>query len=354
MPAKLKFGVVGTSWYTEYFHLARLKECPEAVLYAICGRNRSRAEEMATKYAIPQVFTDYHEMIERAGLQALIVATPDDLHYLVTMAGLEAGLHVFCEKPLAMNSTQAKEMLDKAEGVGVKHMVCFTFRWLPFHKWIKRLIEEGYLGKWYMINIRYDGDYGQEYSWRFDKEQSNGILADLGSHAIDLARWYVGNITQVGGLLSTIMPRNGPNGQPMDSANDAAVMTLRFANGAQGIIQVSAVAEMGQTEHQQHVILYGEGGTLEMHFYLLGGGEVLGIRRGEKEFKKLEIPGEFFGTNEKNTPFDIMTVPLGHQSFIDAILNDRDVEPSFLDGYKAQLVIDAAMESHRQGKLINI
>src|SRR5262245_3793179 len=97
----IRVGVVGTSWYADLMHLPNLASHPRAELSAICGRDRNRAQEMATKYAIPHVFTDYRDMIAQGGLQALVVAIPDDLHYLVTMDALDAGLHVLCEKPLA-------------------------------------------------------------------------------------------------------------------------------------------------------------------------------------------------------------------------------------------------------------
>lgn len=97
MSRKIAVGLVGTSWYADLMHLPALKSHPQANLTAICGRNRDRAEEMAQKYAIPQVFTDYQALIEQAGLEALVVALPDDLHYPVTMAALDAGLHVCSE-----------------------------------------------------------------------------------------------------------------------------------------------------------------------------------------------------------------------------------------------------------------
>ena len=162
MSERIRVGVVGTSWYADNFHLAKLKEIPGADLTAICGRNRTRAEEMAAKHAIPQVYTDYQEMIARANLQALVVATPDDLHYPITMAALDAGLHVLCEKPMAQHLTQAKAMLDKAQAMGVKHMVCFTYRWNPVHRYLKQLLDEGYIGRCYQINIRFLGDFGRD------------------------------------------------------------------------------------------------------------------------------------------------------------------------------------------------
>lgn len=119
----LRVGVVGTSWWADWMHLPSLKSHPHAQISAICGRDRARADAMASKYGIRQVFTDYREMIEQADLQALIVSVPDDLHYAITMAALAAGLHVLCEKPLASTAKQAREMYETAATAGVKHVI---------------------------------------------------------------------------------------------------------------------------------------------------------------------------------------------------------------------------------------
>ena len=92
MSQHVRVGVVSTSWWADMMHLPALKSHPQAELIAICGRNQERATEMAQKYGIPQVFADYNELIRKGGLDALVVATPDDLHYPVTIAALEAGL----------------------------------------------------------------------------------------------------------------------------------------------------------------------------------------------------------------------------------------------------------------------
>ncbi|GAG40971.1 unnamed protein product, partial [marine sediment metagenome] len=85
MSEQVRVGVIGTSWYTDVMHLPNLKSHPHTEIAAICGRNRDRAEEMAKKYEVPLVFTDYREMIEKGNLQAVVVAAPDDLHYPMTM-----------------------------------------------------------------------------------------------------------------------------------------------------------------------------------------------------------------------------------------------------------------------------
>ncbi|MCE7986279.1 MAG: gfo/Idh/MocA family oxidoreductase [Caldilinea sp. CFX5] len=199
----VRVGVIGTSWYADLVHLPNLKSHPQAHLAAICGRNAGRTQEMADKYNIPAIYTDYREMITQAQLDAVVIATPDDLHYAMTMAALDAGLHVICEKPLAMNATEARAMTEKAEAVGIKHMVFFTARWMPHYRYLHQLVSEGYIGRPYLFQIRYLGGFGRKglYRWRFDAQRSNGMLGDLGSHMIDLAHWLVGDITRVSGKL---------------------------------------------------------------------------------------------------------------------------------------------------------
>ena len=199
-------GIVGTSWFADFLHLPSLASHPHVTIKAICGqKNRERAEEMAAKYAIPHVYTDYREMIASGTLDALVVITPDALHYPITMAALDAGLHVLCEKALAMTAVQAREMYDAARTGGRKHMTFFTLRWLPPYRYLHQLIKQGYIGRCYHCHLRQEGGYGRdaEYGWRFDRQHGNGILGDLGSHLIDLARWNLGRDRQ-----SERTPRN--------------------------------------------------------------------------------------------------------------------------------------------------
>src|SRR5712692_2159308 len=138
MSDNIRVGVVGTSWWADEMHLPSLRSHPRAEIVAICGRNVERARAMATKYDVAQIFTDYRTMIERANLHALVVSVPDDWHYAITMDALDAGLHVVCEKPLALDATQAKAMYQRAEAARVKHMTYFTWRWMPQFRYVKQ------------------------------------------------------------------------------------------------------------------------------------------------------------------------------------------------------------------------
>ena len=357
MAERVRVGVVGTSGWANLGHLPALKSHPGAEITAICGRNRDRAAELAGKYDIPLVFTDYRELIERGNLQALLVLAPDDLHYPIVMDALDARLHVLCEKPLALTADQAKAMYEKAEAVGVKHMTFFTYRWFPPFIYLRNLIADGYIGRCFHCNIRYFSGYARDarYRWRFDRRRATGSLGDFGAHMIDLARWYFGDIARVSAHLATSVLRDGFDGQPLDPANDSAVLTVEFRNGIQGVIHVSAVAYTGasfQDFQCQEVTLHGEAGSLSA-FVSLGGAEVHGLRHDEPQIHPLPIPDELWGDVPHTSPVTVLVKhPVGGRAFIDAILEDHPATPSFYDGWKAQEVIDAMLMSDQEGRWV--
>ncbi len=114
MTEQARIGIVGTSGWSDFLHLPSLKSTPQAALVAICGRNRARAAELAQKYAIPQVFTDYREMLEKGSLEALVVATPDALHYPIVMDALDAILKDRLTSPTFYDGFRTQAVIDAA------------------------------------------------------------------------------------------------------------------------------------------------------------------------------------------------------------------------------------------------
>jgi predicted dehydrogenase len=360
MGNNVRVGVIGTSWWADAMYLPALQSHPSAELVAICGRNQERTQEMAAKYGIAKTFLDYEEMINQGDLDAIIVGDPDDLHYAITMQGLRAGLHVLCDKPLAITAQQAREMYEEAEAAKVKHMVLFTYRWMPFFRYVRDLIDQGYVGRCYHGEFRFLMGYAREkeYHWRFDQNRSNGVLGDLGSHMIDMARWLVGDISRVSAQLGVFVDRPGAEGGRIDPANDSAFMLTEFANGAQGMIHVSVVAQMADRFMQQQVKLYGEAGSLEIDIPYEGAeaGAVIRVARNQDEqFQTLETPASYWGEVSRSEPFGIFTQhSAGCRAFIDAILGNHPATQTFYDGYKAQQVVEAAIEAHRSGQWVAI
>lgn len=366
MSDRIRVGIVGTSLWDDTFHLPSLKSHPGADVAAICGRNRERAEEMAAKYGIPQVFADYRQMIKEGNLDAIVIASPDDLHFEMAMAALDAKLHLICEKPLALNADHARQMYEKAETAGVTHMTFFTWRWMPIAQRVKALIDEGYIGRPRSCEFHFLFSEGPDHSyrWRADPKRCHGVLSDAGSHMFDMARWLIGDIAAVSAHLSTFGTWLGLDGRPFDAANDDAIVLARFKDGAHGTFHLSIVANQGERGIEQRFVLFGEQGTLEVDLPFFGsatGGAILrGVRQGEEAFSNLAISDN----PEEDTlyhqflsayAFDyIKAQPIGDRLFIDAVLAGEKVTPSLYDGWKAQQVVDAALKAHESGCWVSV
>ena len=361
MSGQIRVGVVGTSWWADMMHLSALKSHLQAEIVAICGRNADRAGEMAQKYEIPQIFTDYTELINKSGAEAIVVSTPDDLHYPITMAALDAGLHVICEKPLALRLEHAKKMYEKANAASVVNMTYFTWRWLPCFRYLCDLVQEGYLGQVYHGHFGYMMDFGRrgKDKWSWNPQRSLGILGSIGSHMIDLARSCMGEVTRVSAHLGTFEPDTIPENKRHNPVNDAALLTLEFENGSQGVIHASGVAYVGGQVQEQFASLHGEDGMLEVRAPFQGRQLVRGARGGD-EISALAIPESVLqGIDSSSTVREQFNQIFTQQSvgcrlFIDAILSNRPVSPSFYDGYKVQEIIHAAMQSNQQARWIDI
>jgi predicted dehydrogenase len=188
--------------------------------------------------------------------------------------------------------------------------------------------------------------------WRFDGQRANGILGDTGSHAIQLARAYLGNITNVCAHLATFIPR------PSQAANDSALVTLEFESGAHALLQISAVAHVAEHEMEISVRLYGESGTLESDCNFANLVQpARGARHNETQFQTFELPSEFLLGTEAGSAVEVfMEQNIGPRLFINSILHDQPI-PAGLDlyeGYKVQQVIDAALQSHTTGQRVTL
>jgi len=356
-------GIVGTSWWADAMHLPALDSHPDARTVAICGRNRDNAQKMADAWNIPQIYTDYNEMIDNAGLDAIVISTPNNSHYPITMRALENGIHVLCEKPIAMTYAQAQEMADLAEEKGVKHLVPFTYRFMPTARYLKELIDDGYIGRPYHLNLRYYTGYARDgsYMWRFDKAiAGSGIIGDLGSHFLYIAEWLYGKIEAITCRLSYIVEREptDPNGNPYEVADDSCMLTLEFANGAMGMIHCTALAyedtPFGQTHHME---FHGSDGTLYSFTDWDKIQQVKGARVGEGMIKELPIPDHIWGDARRDTVHNtykdmFRSEDFMIRGFINGIVNDTELIPNLHDGARIQRLISAAIQSHETGSRV--
>ena len=261
----IRVGVVGAGGIANGFHIPSFMAHPNAKVVAIFDVDDARAKATADRYDVPRIYTQYEQLFASGEIDAVTVTTPNNMHYPPVMAALKAGLHVICEKPLAMNVQQAFDMYQLAENNDLKNMVNFTFRAYPASTKMKELIDDGYVGEVHLINIQYFADYAMPNApirWRQDKPISgSGVLGDLGSHAIDMARLYGGDISRVCAHLLTIAKqRNLPNSPEMVDihVDDCAALMVEFESGAQGVIHTSWCSRQAhQGQMQQDISVYG-------------------------------------------------------------------------------------------------
>ena len=364
MSKQVRIGVVGTSWWTDAMYMPALTRHPHADVRAIVGRNLDHAREFAVQWSVPHVYTSLEELLANESVDAVIIASSNKQHYPMAMTAIGHGLHVLCEKPLAMNYTEAVRMEEAAEKAGVKTMVSFTYRFMPTARYLKDLIDQGYIGKPYHLNMRYYTGYARDgkYMWRFDLDESgSGVVGDLGTHWLYLADWLYGEVKAVSAMLGYHVSRDPrPDGKLYELADDSAVMMLEFENGARGVLHVSSVAyeetPFGQTHHME---FHGNGGTLYSFTDWNKTQSVSGARANEGAIHDLPIPDHIWGTARRDfVPHTYKDVFRDHdfmaRGFVSAIASDTSVEPSFRDGARIQRYLEAALLSAQEGRRVEV
>jgi predicted dehydrogenase len=217
----------------------------------ICGRNARNVKEAADRLGWDEAATDWHEVVNRPDIDIVDISTPGDSHAEIAIAAAQAGKVVFCEKPLANTVREAQQMLAAVRKAGVVHMICHNYRRAPAVMLARQLIENGKLGRLYHYRGTYLQDWvadpGVPLYWRLQKDKAgSGALGDIASHSLDLARFLVGEITEVSAALETFvkerpLPDNPKKKAPV-TVDDASASIVRFDNGALGTIEASRFA----------------------------------------------------------------------------------------------------------------
>jgi predicted dehydrogenase len=361
MTARIRTAVAGTSWWADGAHLPGLRARADVELVALCGRNPERLAAMAAKFGVRRTFTNYQLLLTEIKPDVVVVLTPNHQHAPMTLAALEAGAHVICEKPLALNTAEAQAMLDRAEQLGRRHMVFLTYRGMPGPRFVKQLIDSGYLGRLHHAQACYlHGswlDPSRAASWKTAlAEGGSGVLGDLGAHVIDLLQWWFGPLARVAGSLSTFIGERPDASGTMAKVetDDAAAFVAEFAGGGQATVQLSRVAP--ERHNYQRFELYGSAGTLVYEYDqpMAHVGKVSGARAGEGEVKEIAIPAKLSdGLRGQNT-FDKVYGTLTDPFFASLRIAGPTPSPNFADGLAIQKVIDAVARSATDGKWLPV
>ncbi|MFH0878145.1 MAG: Gfo/Idh/MocA family oxidoreductase [Lentisphaerota bacterium] len=315
-----------------------IKDFPDTQLAVIYSLHMELAKDMAAKMGC-ETSHDWQSAVERPDIDAVVVCTPPHVHAEITIAALRAGKHVLCEKPLSRTLAESRAMLEAAAQAG-KILKCgFNHRHHPAIWEAKRLAGQGYIGKPLFGRCRYGicGRPGYEREWRADpKQAAGGQFIEQGTHAIDLFRWFMGEITEVACMTTRqFFPQ-----QPLD---EAGMAIFRTAAGATASLHTT----LTQWKNLFSFEVFGEDGYLTV--------EGLGGAYGTEKL--------ITGRRDYSAPFqDTVTHYRGGdtswkaewQEFVSAIRENRAPLGDGRDGYAAMNIALCAYEAEKSGQVVKV
>lgn len=354
----------------EVFHPA--KAVPRLV--AIAGRNKEKVGIEERRFGFSRSYADWRDLVADKDVDIVDNCAPPYLHEEACVAAADSGKNLICEKPMARTAKEAKAMLDAAERAKVAHMIGYNYRFLPAVVFAKQIIDQGLIGR---LNY-YKGSYlnaaagyhkeETPFDWHHSYESGGyGALADIGSHAIDLARYLAGEITSVQSVSKNFVasrPKAKSSKKMLGvDVDDATVSVVSFANGAVGMIEASWVTP----GHLDYLAFEAFGSKGSVMFNLERINE-LNVQLEEKDPRFIGMADVHVLGREHPYMTKYWVNQAGGFSwengfvnelhhYLDRLAEGRSVAPegaTFLDGYRNCLIIDAMVESARGGKRIQV
>src|SRR5688500_1056053 len=234
--------IIGTGAVALQNHARGIALARQARLVALCDTDPAVLERAATETGVSATYADYHELLKRDDVHAVIVATPNYLHAPVVLAAVRAGKHVMCEKPLALELSSAVEMGRGAERAGVRHMTAFTYRFCPAMRYMAYLVESGGAGRIYHFRARRLQDWNADpMGWRQHKHLAgSGELGDMLAHRIDYGHLLVGPFKRLVAELRNFIPAR--DGEPSDVDDWAGALAQFERGGVTGALESTKLA----------------------------------------------------------------------------------------------------------------
>jgi predicted dehydrogenase len=358
---KVKAGVIGAG--IGKFHIRGFQSHPQAECVALCDLNPDAANGVAGDFSVPNVFTDYREMLKLEGLNAVSVCVPNALHRPVVVDCLKAGVHVLCEKPLSVNAAEGQKMVDAAQANGKTLMMQFNNRYRPETELLKSYIDAGELGDLYFARcgwIRRNGIPGWG-SWFTSKEMAGGgPLIDLAVHMLDLTMYLMGNpepqvclaatYSAIGPKFEGLGPWGTPNPKGTFDVEDMAVGMIRFQGGQTILLEASWASRIKREWVYSTLCGTKAGASLERVFGFDG--------VDDSSIDTLEL-----FTQEHGVPVNRQLVvepdpAMGRvravQHFCDCLVKGKTPISPGSDGLRIMRILDAMYKSAKTGKAVTI
>lgn len=352
---KVKVGIVGVGGIANGKHMPSLAKLDNVEMVAFCDVIKERAEKGAEEYGAPgaKVFTDYRDLIALKDLDVVHVLTPNDDHSPITVAALEAGKHVMCEKPMAINSKEAMAMVEAAERTGKKLTIGYQNRFRADSQYLKNLCDAGELGEVYFAKALAVRRRGVP-TWGIflnEKRQGGGPLIDIGTHALDLTLWLTSNykpVSVMGVTYRKLADREnaanpwGPWDPKEFTTEDSAFGFVQFDNGMTVILESSWALNTLQVGEAMTVLCGTKAGA-----DMLDGLRINGERFSKLYTTKPAMRGQgvaFYDADDEDPGLEEA------KAWIDSIINDTEPLVKPREAYVVTQILEAIYDSAKTGK----
>jgi len=357
------YGFMGRTHSNAFLQAGRFFDLPyQPVLKAVCARNAARAEAFAANWGYQSIETDWRKLVERADIDLIDVASPNDTHAEIAIAAAKAGKMVMCEKPLGRTAAEAGAMVAAVESAKVPNMVWYNYRRVPAVMLLKQLLDEGRLGRIFHYRAKFLQDWtisedlpqGGEGLWRLDAAVAgSGVTGDLLAHNIDTALWLNGPIRELTAMTETFIKQRKHNLTGKVEAvgiDDASAFLCRFQNGSLATFEATRYARGHKALNTLEI--NGEHGSAMWDLHdlhriqwfdhrdegRLRGWRNIHVSDGDHPYMKhWWVPGLQIGYEHTFI----------HQvaDFLEALASGKAAAPTFRDGLATDHVTDAVLKS---------
>jgi predicted dehydrogenase len=356
---KIGIGLVGTG-FARSAQAPAFQLCDGAELVAICSGQHENAVRAAAEFNLEHACESYQQLIAVEDVDLVVVSAPPHLHLPVTLAAFDAGKHVICEKPMAMNAAEAARMTARAaELPNQLAIIDHELRFNPTWRRMKELVDSGFLGDLHHVSVTIASGFRHSaqrpWNWWSQASAGGGLLGALGSHAIDALRWMFGEIESVSGTVETIISeRKDPRTGEMRSneTDDYVSFFVKFAphdgRAARGTVLLSALFASGG---KNQLTAVGSNGTLMVE----GDEQLLGAIGYSQQFEDMSLADR--ALEIAAIPNNIWARSFYHlaRETVQALREGRSEiahAATFNDGLHCQQVIDAIRRSSAEGRWV--
>ena len=352
---KVRIGIIGAGAVSDYHHVPAIRIDPRAELTAVCDADPNLLEKRRADWGVTELSTDPIAVATSPNVDAVIIATPNDTHKLISVAAAQAGKHVMCEKPLGLNAGEVRAMYEAARDNNVVHMTAFTYRFAPSMIYMRHLLKSGVLGEPRHFRSQRFLDWPEtSWGWRQYKARAGaGDLFDMTIHRIDFALDLLGPLARICGAVARFAPRTTtPDGRTVapSDVDDWSSIIGEFESGATGVWEGTTLAKGYGRDgfgHEWAEINGSEGSAV----YRLHEPNTILLGKTGQDLAPVPVPDEFLKpagsprNPAEGKPATVFRYDLVWE-FVSAIVEGRQAVPSFYDGLNAQLIADSVLKSY--------